>query len=115
MDCPKCGGETRVTCLTHHPFLNRQRRFRRCLVCEHKFRTTQDAERLDDDGRHWKRLNSQAGERSVSAVLTEEDVRDLRNEYDRKTTTQEKLALRYGISLSQVNRIVRRQSWAHVS
>ena len=59
-----------------------------------------------------KRLNSQAGERSASAVLTEEDVRDMRVEYSSKTTSQEKLALRYGIFVTGKPNCPA-ASWAH--
>lgn len=114
MNCPKCGGETRVTCLEHHPSGNRVRRFRRCLACNYKFRTTQSKERVDNDGHIWKGPVQAWGEQSPCAVLTEQAVREMREEYKQGQFSQPQLSKRYGISLAQVNRIIRRQRWAHV-
>ena len=47
------------------------------------------------------------------AVLTEENVLAMRREY-REGKTQKELQVEYGMSKSQINRIITHQSWVHI-
>jgi hypothetical protein len=54
------------------------------------------------------------GERQGSAVLTDDSVRELREHYATGLVSQEELALLFGLSQTQVSRVLRRESWTHV-
>lgn len=54
-----------------------------------------------------------AGSRNVAARLTEDQVRELREQAGRGTG-REALAQQYGISKDTVSRIIRRKLWGHV-
>lgn len=82
-----------------------------CLACGGKFYTV---ERLDEvTAPDPVAPRGPAGSRNVAARLTEEQVRELREQAGRGTGREE-LAQRYGISKDTVSRIVRRKLWAHV-
>ena len=119
MDCPECGAETRVTCLERHPNGYRIRRFRRCTSCGLKFRTTQSCEKLDNDGRIWNqdqsRRDAMKGERSPSAILTEQDVIKIRSLYAAGDTSYNALARETGMSKATIQKIVLRKTWRHVA
>ena len=53
------------------------------------------------------------GTNNPRAVLTEQNVRDLRQEHARGVSTAA-LVERYGMSSSQIGRIIRRECWAHL-
>ncbi|WP_140876329.1 HNH endonuclease [Myxococcus xanthus] len=54
------------------------------------------------------------GSRTGSAKLNEQQVRELRSEWETGGFIQEQLAQRYGIDRTSVSRIIHGQSWAHV-
>lgn len=56
---------------------------------------------------------SSRGSDHPMAVLTEENVVSMRKEAKEGKTRRE-LQIKYGMSKSQINRIIRHQSWAHV-
>lgn len=47
------------------------------------------------------------------AMLTEENVLAMRREY-KEGKTQRELQVKYGMSKSQINRIIAHQSWVHI-
>lgn len=53
------------------------------------------------------------GSKHPMAVLTEENVLSMRKEAKEGKTRRE-LQIKYGMSKSQIDRIIRHQSWAHV-
>ena len=67
------------------------------------------------DAVRWKLPNQPRGAVVGTSVTTEEDVRDMRRDYDEKRLNQKQIASLYGVSHAQVNRIVRRIAWAHVT
>ena len=82
-----------------------------CLTCGGKFYTVEHLDQVMTPEPVAPR--GPAGSRNVSARLTEEQVKELREQAGRGTGREE-LAQRYGISKDTVSRIVRRKLWAHV-
>lgn len=56
---------------------------------------------------------SRAG-RLVNAQLTEQDVRDIRDEHAVGQTTYAMLGVRYGVHPETISKVVRRRTWTHV-
>lgn len=56
----------------------------------------------------------QVGERHHRALLKEDDIRAIRRKYPKRGVTARKLATEYGVSITNVYKIVTRKSWAHV-
>lgn len=54
------------------------------------------------------------GERSRSAKLTEDQVREIRHLYSKGGVTRERLAVRFGVSPATVSHITTRRNWRHV-
>lgn len=50
------------------------------------------------------------GEKNGRAVITEQDVRDIRA----RTESQKKIGLMYGLSQAAISSIKTRQNWSHV-
>ena len=73
MDCPSCGGETKVvdSRVTH---VNKVRRRRRCLVCNGRFTTFEEIE-LDPRKGHTTRA-----ERAAMALIRKRAARKIRSE-----------------------------------
>ena len=114
--CPECNSvDTKVTSIKWNDKGTRVRRYRKCNECDCTFRTTQNAEKVDNEGQRWKRSYQHKGEQVVTSVVTAEDVRDMRRDYESKRLNQKQIAMVYGVSHAQVNRIVRRIAWAHVT
>jgi len=55
------------------------------------------------------------GERNGSAVLTEDNVREIRRLYAGQGWTLQSLAERFGVVKGTINFIVRRKTWRHVT
>jgi Mg2+ and Co2+ transporter CorA len=108
MKCPKCKStSTRVTCTKHQG--NETKRYCRCLDCEKRYITIETylVPVREIHPRQIKR-----GEENNFAVLTEQNVRDIRQlaqEYTYKV-----IAKRYGIHPQTVYRIVKAKRWAHI-
>jgi thymidine kinase len=62
------------------------------------------------------RINDQGsvGERNGKAVLTEGDVRVIRERYAAGGVSQRALAAEFGVNQSNISAIIRRRSWRHV-
>jgi hypothetical protein len=54
------------------------------------------------------------GERSSSAKLTEEQVRQIRQRYAAGGISQQKLAEEYGLKQAALGELIRRETWRHV-
>ena len=54
------------------------------------------------------------GEQNGRALLNEDQVRAIREEYARKGVSQRALAERFGVKQTTISGIVRREKWAHV-
>lgn len=65
-------------------------------------------------GTHTKPESRPTGERNGSVKLTAIDVILIREEYSKGGTTERKLAQKYGVSRSNIGRILRRENWTHV-
>jgi hypothetical protein len=53
------------------------------------------------------------GSKNPHSVLIEDNIRDLRLRYEKGETMKE-LSVVFGVSISHISRIVRRESWTHV-
>ena len=113
--CPECNSaDTKVQTTIWNNTGTRIRRYRKCNECDCTFRTTQTSEKIDMDAVRWKLPNQPRGSGVATSVTTEEDVREMRRDYDEKRLNQKQISALYGVSHAQVNRIVRRIAWAHV-
>lgn len=59
-------------------------------------------------------LNPPIGERCANSKLKKEDVINIRTIWNSKSLNQKEIADMYGITQSNVNKIIKRVSWAHV-
>lgn len=57
---------------------------------------------------------SHRGERNMSSKLKGSDIRRIRALYETGKYTQKELGLRFGVSGSTINGIVRRTAWKHI-
>mgnify|MGYP000712290015 CR=1 FL=1 len=106
MKCPKCKStSTRVTCTQHQG--NETKRYCRCLDCGHRY-ITLEAYLIPKS----KYRRTQRGEANNLSVLTEANVREIRQlAFD---NTYESIAKKYGIHKSTVYRIVHFKIWSHI-
>ncbi|MFI9418096.1 hypothetical protein [Streptomyces werraensis] len=81
-----------------------------CVERTHLFAGTHEDNMADMTAKGRKPV----GNAVVTAELEPEQVRAIREEYARGAATQADLAERYGTSQTNVSRIVRRVSWAHL-
>jgi len=93
------------------------RRRRKCLRCEFRFTTEEcitsalplGPKLFTKRPKRTKRFGSM----NPQSVLIEDNVRDLRKRYD-KGETMKQLSVVFGISISHISRIIRRESWTHI-
>jgi transcriptional regulator NrdR family protein len=119
MNCPQCGGESRVTAVDHkkstHPGHDKIRRYRRCTCCGHKFRTTQAQERLDTYGTLYRKERPHfQGTNHGLAKLDEAKVQEIRAWYKDGNVTYQQIANRFGVGKHAIRKVVLRLTWAHV-
>jgi hypothetical protein len=55
------------------------------------------------------------GEKQALSKLTETQVREIRNKYANGGITQQQLALEYGVNKSNINKLIRRKRWFHIT
>jgi hypothetical protein len=60
------------------------------------------------------RKRSTQGERNKHAVLTEQDVLEIRKKYPTGNYLQRQLADEYNVTVATINDILKRRSWRHV-
>ena len=101
--CPKCGGDTRVTCVIRGE--KEIRRYRKCTECDHKFGTSQTHEIVSEKG-FFDKLGRKAR-------LTPEQVREIRSKAA-KGRSHFDLAIDYDVNPKQIWRIVTGRSWRPV-
>jgi hypothetical protein len=119
MKCPKCGGESRVTAIEHkkstHVGYDKVRRYRRCLSCELRFRTTQPQERLDTYGTLYRKERPHfRGTNHARAKLNEQKVMQIRDWYSDGGVTYAEISRAFGVDKNCIRKVVLRQTWAHV-
>ena len=114
--CPECNSaDTKDTSLKWNERFTRCRRYRKCNECGCNFRTTQTRELVDNCGRIWNaRPQTPRGEAHQNAVFTEQNIRDMREEYETGGVIQKDLAEKYGVAPRTIWAIVNRKTWAHV-
>ena len=116
MRCRACNSRnTRVTCTKSINAIE-TKRYCRCLDCKAHYQTT-ETYTITKCGSMFgiQQDNSRKarGERISSAVLTEDNVREIRKLSAAKQTYVQ-IATRFGIHKDTVYKIVNRKSWAHV-
>lgn len=98
---------TQYRSLTNHPGYR---------VCSNGFRPSNlrwgtQKENYQDSVRHGTYTH---GEKVGAAKLTDDKVRLLRAEYESGTTSQRKLAEKYGVTLVTIQHAIHRRTWSHV-
>ena len=115
MNCRYCNStNTRVTVTRQHP--NETRRYCRCLDCEAHYKTIETyavSKRGALPGIKQRPNCHVKGEQVGTAVLTEENVQEIRRLAAAKQTYV-LIAKRFGIHKDTVYKIVKHKLWAHV-
>lgn len=66
--------------------------------------------------RKGRRSGAPRGKENGNVKLTDEDVRSIRWDYEAGgVVTQIELAEKYGVSVTHINRIIKRKYWKHVT
>lgn len=114
MRCNSCGGETRVVNTEHRP--DGTHRWLRCQHCDAMTRTLEKYLHPKPGPKPGARRPGPFayGSRNGASVLTEDDVRRLR-EQAASGVLQKNLAREYGIAPATVSRIVTRKIWSHLA
>lgn len=114
MRCRHCAGPTRVVATVHRD--DGTHRWLRCLECGEPTRTLEiyhlNTKPGPPPGRP-KRGTVARGSANGAAVLTEDDVRRLRD-LAARGVPHKQLALKFGLHICTISRIVNRKLWAHV-
>jgi hypothetical protein len=113
MKCLKCDSKnTRVTCTEHNETFTK--RYCRCLDCSHRFRTIERYEKYRRGPKPGGKLLDTQGVNNGFAVLTEDNIRDIRGLKSQGQSNRQ-IAATYGINSAHVSRIVNRKVWSHVN
>lgn len=86
-----------------------------CCNPEHLFLGTDRDNWYDAKAKGRRRFDTARGERSASAVLTEVQVRQIRVLYAAGGVTFKALAIRFGVSVGAIEKVVSRRTWRHVA
>jgi predicted DNA-binding protein (UPF0251 family) len=115
MKCRSCNSKnTRVTCTEHHG--HKTIRYCRCLDCSTRYKTieTYEQPKRGSAPGYKPHLNQiKRGEESNTAVLTEENVKQIRTLAE-NNVTYVAIAKQFGVHKDTIYRIVKRKSWSHV-
>lgn len=112
--CPKCSSPTKVTSTDYihgddgGKKVSWIRRYRCCQNCKYKFATKQETEMIYDT------TIGHCGENHPSSVLTEENVKEMREKYAAGQGTSS-IAREMGLEPSHVSRVCLRKTWKHVA
>lgn len=116
MNCRKCNSiDTRVVAVTRKP--RETWRYCKCLKCNARFKTIETYAVNKPIGSTYTMLHPnhvKRGEDNGSSVLTENNIRQIR-ELAKQNVKYTEIAIKFGIHLSSVYRIVKRKAWAHVA
>ena len=116
--CLECGSTNNIsTSIKVSKSGRRIRRFRKCQDCGHTFRTTQLAELHDDDARFWhhKKDDGKQGCENHNSAFTEENIRDIREDFQLEEMDIKSIATKYGVHRATIERIVKRQTYKNVA
>ena len=117
MRCRACNSRnTRVTS-TDQTNAVLTKRYCRCLDCKAHYQTTETytiTKRGSMFGVQQDNSRKARGERISTAVLTEDNVREIRRLSFECYQTYQEIASKFGIHKDTVYKIVKRKSWAHV-
>lgn len=108
MNCPNCYHPQHSVIETRTIPGNAIRRRKNCLRCGTRWTTYERCEPVFCD----LNFNSR-GSKNHNAVLTEDNVRQMRVLYD-NGKNYATIAREYGVSQATVSRIIRRLNWTHV-
>jgi hypothetical protein len=111
--CRFCGGQTRV--IHTEQRLEGAHRWLRCLDCDQSTRTLEEYfPRKPGPKRGSRRPGTgPKGSQHASAVLTEDNVRQMR-QLRREGVSVQEIAQRFGMSRDHTSRILNRKLWKHV-
>ena len=112
--CPECQGPTRITCQKFDNDFKLIRRYRRCVECHHRFRTTQPVEKLDDDGRLFGQKPIEKGAHHYNATFKAREIRTMRFLWETQRMRRDELALLFDCSETTIHKIVHRISYKKV-
>ena len=123
VSCPKCDNPaTKVTCVENK--LGRRYRYRRCQSCNYKFKTSQSMTKKDATENivpyleliHLRRQELLRG--GGHSKLTPNDVREIREIWDKTTFKDRDLAYRIGrqfeVEERAIDNIIKGKSWVFV-
>jgi hypothetical protein len=121
MDCPKCNGRTTLRVVVTEHRADGTHRWRRCISCQFAQRTLEclfspkpkPKPKPRPGPEPGRELPSTQGERNGCAVLTEQNIRDIRR-LSEDGSSRRAIAAVYGVHPAHVSRIVNRKIWAHV-
>ena len=111
--CPECQGSTKITCQKIDYDSKLIRRYRRCLKCAHRFRTTQPVEKLDDDGKLFGQKPLEKGAHHA-AMFKAREIRIMRYLWETQAMRRFELALLFDCSETTVHKIVHRITYKKV-
>ena len=115
MNCPECGGQTRVSNTEINDSGLRIRRFRNCKSCGYRFRTTQTVEKLDNDGSSFNFAQTRnRGEDHGKSVFNDEDIKRMRKMHESGGYTWTALGKIFGCTRQNVKQICTWNTWKHV-
>ena len=89
------------------------KRYCRCLDCDFKFRTIERYEKYRRGPKKGGKLPDTTGSKNGFSVLTERNVKDIRQLKQRGKTNRE-IAVIYGIDSGHVSRIINYKVWTHI-
>jgi hypothetical protein len=113
MDCPQCGGRNTLRVVVTEHRANGTHRWRRCISCDFPQRTLERPYSPKPGPEPGRKLPSTQGERNGYAVLTEQNIRDMRRR-SKEGASHRAIAAVYGVHPAHVSRIVNRKIWTHV-
>lgn len=108
VSCPECESfRTKITCQQVNDDGSLIRRYRKCLDCAHKFRTTQAAEVHDDDGEMWGITRVEPGAHHA-CLYTQAQIDEIVQKYKSGRWLQAELAVEMGSQPDYISKLVRK-------
>lgn len=85
-----------------------------CVRPDHLHQGTHQQNMIEARDRNRIDMSKVRGENNHNALLTTEQVRNIRNEYDAGGISERKLAQKYGVSRGTIRSIIKRFNWKYV-